>query len=69
MPVLWTLASGDPAQEIEEAEQKLAARLHDKFKVKIGAQSPEDDIARLRRLAHALSGRASLIVDANQAWD
>jgi muconate cycloisomerase len=69
MPVLWTLASGDPAQEIEEAEKKLAARLHDKFKVKIGAQSPEDDIARLRRLAHALSGRASLIVDANQAWD
>jgi muconate cycloisomerase len=69
MPVLWTLASGDPAQEIEEAEQKLAARLHDTFKVKIGAQSPETDIARLRRLASALAGRASLIVDANQAWD
>ena len=69
MPVLWTLASGDPAQEIEEAETKLAARLHDTFKVKIGAQSPEADIARLRRLADALAGRASLIVDANQAWD
>jgi muconate cycloisomerase len=69
MPVLWTLASGDPAQEIEEAEQKLAARLHETFKVKIGAQSPETDIARLRRLASALAGRASLIVDANQAWD
>jgi muconate cycloisomerase len=69
MPVLWTLASGDPAQEIEEAEQKLAARLHDTFKVKIGAQSPQADIVRLRRLADALSGRASLIVDANQAWD
>src|SRR5271169_2699443 len=24
MPALWTLASGDPAQEIEEAEKKLA---------------------------------------------
>ena len=69
MPVLWTLASGDPAQEIEEAERKLAARLHDTFKVKIGAQSPEADLARLRRLAGALAGRASLIVDANQAWD
>jgi muconate cycloisomerase len=69
MPVLWTLASGDPAQEIEEAEKKLVARLHDTFKVKIGAQSPEADIARLRRLADALAGRASLIVDANQAWD
>jgi muconate cycloisomerase len=69
VPVLWTLASGDPGQEIEEAERKLAARLHDTFKVKIGAQSPEADLARLRRLAGALEGRASLIVDANQAWD
>jgi len=68
-PVLWTLASGDAVQEIEEAEKKLAARLHDTFKVKIGARSPEADIARLRRLAGALAGRASLIVDANQAWD
>ena len=69
VPVLWTLASGDPAQEIDEAERKLAARLHDTFKVKIGAQTPEADLARLRRLAGALNGRASLIVDANQAWD
>lgn len=68
-PVLWTLASGDPTQEIEEAEGKLAARLHDTFKVKIGAQAPEQDMARMRRLATALEGRARLIVDANQAWD
>jgi muconate cycloisomerase len=67
--VLWTLASGDVEQEIAETEAKLAARLHDSFKVKIGAQMPEADIARLRRLAGALEGRARLIVDANQAWD
>lgn len=69
VPVLWTLASGDPGQEIEEAEKKLAARLHDTFKVKIGAQAAEADLARLRRLAAALGDRARLIVDANQAWD
>ncbi|QRE75557.1 muconate/chloromuconate family cycloisomerase [Methylobacterium aquaticum] len=68
-PVLWTLASGDPDQEIAEAEGKLAARLHRTFKIKIGAQSPEADLARLTRLAKALSDRATLIVDANQAWD
>ena len=68
-PVLWTLASGDPDQEIEEAEGKLAARLHRTFKVKIGAQSPEADLARLRRIAAALGDRAALIVDVNQAWD
>jgi muconate cycloisomerase len=69
VPVLWTLASGDPVQEIEEAERKIEAGLHNTFKVKIGAQTPEADMARMRRLASALEGRASLIVDANQAWD
>jgi muconate cycloisomerase len=69
VPVLWTLASGDPAQEIEEAEKKIAARLHNTFKVKIGAQTPEADMARMRRLASALHGRATFVVDANQAWD
>ncbi|MFL5284206.1 MAG: muconate/chloromuconate family cycloisomerase [Rhodopila sp.] len=69
VPVLWTLASGDPEQEVEEAERKLEARLHRTFKVKIGAQAPEADMARMRHLARALEGRAELIVDANQAWD
>ena len=69
VPVLWTLASGDPVQEVEEAERKLAARLHRTFKVKIGAQEPAADMARMRHLARALDGRATLIVDANQAWD
>jgi muconate cycloisomerase len=68
-PVLWSLASGDSGQEIEEAGRKLDARLHRTFKVKIGAQPPEVDLARLRRIAGALEGRAELIVDANQAWD
>jgi muconate cycloisomerase len=69
MPVYWTLASGDPAQEIEEAEAKLSQRLHDRFKIKIGAQPLARDLARLRKLAAALGDRATLIVDANQAWD
>ena len=69
IPVLWTLASGDPGQEIEEAEGKLAARLHRTFKVKLGAQSVKADMARMTALARALGDRAELIVDANQAWD
>ena len=69
VPVLWTLASGDPAQEAEEAGRKLDARLHRTFKVKVGAQDPAADMARMRHLARALEGRATLIVDANQAWD
>ena len=67
-PVLWSLASGDPIQEIEEAEAKLSARLHNVFKVKIGARSPDDDLKRLKQIGKALEGRATLIVDVNQAW-
>jgi muconate cycloisomerase len=69
IPVLWTLASGDPKQEIDEAEKKLAARLHNTFKIKIGALAPDADMARLWQLSKALRDRATLIVDANQAWD
>ena len=69
IPVLWTLASGDPVQEIEEAERKLEARLHRTFKIKLGALTPGADMARMRRLAAALGDRAQLIADANQAWD
>ena len=69
VPVLWTLASGDPVQEVEEAGRKLEARLHRTFKVKIGALEPAADMARMRHLAQALESRAELIVDANQAWD
>lgn len=69
IPVLWTLASGDPVQEIDEANRKLERRLHNRFKVKIGAQTPEQDLVRLTKLANALNDRAELIVDVNQAWD
>jgi muconate cycloisomerase len=66
--VLWTLASGDPEQEVAEAEEKLALRRHNIFKVKLGAQTPRADMKRMERIASALEGRAELIVDANQGW-
>src|SRR6516225_6356122 len=68
-PVVWTLASGDVEQEISEAEEKLARRLHRTFKVKVGAKPPAEDLARLQRLAKTLEGRAEFIVDANPDWD
>jgi muconate cycloisomerase len=69
IPVLWTLASGDPTQEIEEAEQKFSLGLHRVFKIKIGAKTPQEDMARLTLISRALRDRAELIVDVNQAWD
>ena len=70
IPVHWALASGDPAQEIDEALAMIAQRRHKTFKVKIGAATPGKDIARLNRIAAAIEGKGEIyVVDANQAWD
>ncbi len=69
LPLAWTLASGDSAKDIEEAEHMLAIERHRIFKLKIGARAPEGDVAHVARIARALNGRASMTVDINQAWD
>jgi len=69
LPVLWTLASGDTARDIAEAEAMLTARRHDVFKLKIGKRSLSDDVAHAAAIKRALGDRASVRVDVNQAWD
>lgn len=68
MPVAWTLASGRSETDIAEAEEMIATRRHDIFKLKIGKRSVRDDLAHVEAIARALSGRASIRVDVNQAW-
>ena len=68
LPVAWTLASGDTARDIDEAEQMLAQRRHRIFKLKIGKRTVGNDVAHVGAICKALSGRASLRVDVNQNW-
>lgn len=67
--VLWPLATGDAAQEIAEAEEKLEQRLHRAFKLKMGALAPDKDVERAMTIARALEGRAILRVDPNERWN
>jgi muconate cycloisomerase len=69
LPLAWTLASGDVAVDVEEAQRMLAERRHRIFKIKIGARDPAADVAHVSQIARALAGQASLTVDINQAWD
>lgn len=69
VPVLWTLASGDTAKDIAEAEAMLDQRRHNAFKLKIGKRAVADDVAHVAAIKRALGGRASIRVDVNQAWD
>lgn len=69
LPVAWTLASGDTAKDIDEAERMLAQRRHNIFKLKIGKRSVADDVAHVAAIKRALGDRASVRVDVNRAWD
>ncbi|QPF92361.1 muconate/chloromuconate family cycloisomerase [Bradyrhizobium commune] len=68
LPVAWTLASGDTARDIAEAEEMLARRRHNIFKLKIGRGDPHRNIAHVAAIKRALADRASIRVDVNQAW-
>lgn len=68
LPVAWTLASGDTGRDIDEAEAMLARRRHRIFKLKIGRQSVEADVAHVAEIKKVLGDRASIRVDVNMAW-
>ena len=68
LPVAWTLASGDTARDIAEAEQMLDLRRPRVFKLKIGARGIRDDIAHVAAIKAALGDRAAVRVDVNMAW-
>ncbi|KJK03471.1 muconate cycloisomerase [Pseudomonas sp. 21] len=69
LEVAWTLASGDTARDIAEAEQMLDIRRHRIFKLKIGANPLEQDLKHVVAIKKALGERASVRVDVNQGWD
>lgn len=68
LPVAWTLASGDTAKDIAEAEAMLAQRRHRIFKLKIGKRAVADDVAHVAAIKKALGDRAAVRVDVNMAW-
>jgi len=69
LPVLWTLASGDTSNDIAEAEDMIARRRHNVFKLKIGKRPIEQDVAHVAAIKRALGDHASVRVDVNMAWD
>ncbi len=69
VPVAWTLASGDTAKDIAEAEKMISDRRHNIFKLKIGLKSVDEDVAHVLAIKRALGDAISVRVDVNQAWN
>ena len=68
LPVAWTLASGDTAKDVAEAEAMLAQRRHNVFKLKIGAREAKSDVSHVAAIKRAVGERAAVRVDVNMAW-
>jgi len=68
LPVAWTLASGDTAKDIAEAEQMLDLHRHKIFKLKIGTKRIKADIDHVANVKKAVGDRAAVRVDVNMAW-
>ncbi|MCO5399074.1 muconate/chloromuconate family cycloisomerase [Ralstonia soli] len=68
LQVAWTLASGDTAKDIDEAQHMLDVRRHNIFKLKIGAKAPKVDIQHVANIKKALGDNAVVRVDVNMAW-
>jgi muconate cycloisomerase len=69
LPVLWTLASGDAARDVDEALAMIEARRHRVFKLKIGSHPLAEDVAHVQAIRRGLGNDVMLTVDVNQAWD
>lgn len=68
LSVAWTLASGDTATDVAEAERMLDLRRHRIFKLKIGSKPIGEDIAHVAAIKRALGDRGAVRVDVNMAW-
>lgn len=69
IPVLWTLASGNTTQDIEEALGLIESGRHRDFKLKIGSRPIMEDVRHVAAIKAAVGDSASVRVDVNQAWD
>ena len=65
--VAWTLASGNTATDIAEAERMIEQKRHRIFKLKIGSNPIIDDVAHVLAIKKALPD-CRITVDVNQAW-
>jgi muconate/chloromuconate cycloisomerase len=68
VPMIWPIGGGTPEENVQEVVTKLEEgyrTLH----VKLGALSPEEDIARIKAIRAAVGPDIFIMVDINQGWD
>lgn len=67
LEVAWTLASGDTDTDINEARLMIEQKKHRIFKLKIGSNPIDEDVAHVLAIKQAIP-EYRVTVDVNQAW-
>lgn len=63
----FVIGAGNPQELIKEAHEALAAGFHS-LKIKVGALTPQQDIANIKALREALGAETKIMIDANAGW-
>ncbi len=68
VPMIWAIGGGTPEETVQEALAKIEEgyrTLH----VKLGTETPEEDVIRLKTLREAIGPDIFIMADVNQDWD
>ena len=68
IPLLWPLGGDTPEANAQEAAQKVGEG-YGSLHIKLGALSPEVDVARVKAISEAVGSEIPLMIDINQGWD
>jgi len=66
--MIWPIGGGTPEDNAREAALKVAEG-YGSLHIKLGALSPETDLARVKAISQVVGPDIPLMVDVNQGWD
>jgi muconate cycloisomerase len=66
--MIWPIGGGSPEANAQEAQTKVEEG-YGSLHIKLGASSPEKDVARIKAIRETVGPNIPLMVDVNQGWD
>lgn len=64
----FTISIAEQAKMVKDAQEKVASGFKT-LKIKLGLDSIEEEVAKIRHISQAFEGKIPLRIDANQGWD
>lgn len=68
VPMIWPIGGDTPQENVREVSAKIAEGYRS-LHVKLGALSPDEDVARIKAIREAIGPDIPIMVDINQGWD